>query len=384
LPRDLTKAVSGFLAALILCAGTAFAADFESKAPHAILIDFESGSVLYEKAADERFAPASMTKLMTAEIVFGEIAAKRLSYFAALPISEHAWRHGGAPSGGSAMFAEIHSQVTVADLLRGMIIQSGNDAAIALAEGVAGSEPAFVDRMNARARELGLTGSQFRNANGWPDPEQYVTARDLALLARHIIATYPNRYPIFSEPEFTWNKIYQKNRNPLVGTNGIDGLKTGYIKASGYGMTVSAASGEQRLVAVVAGLASTRERDTEAARILDWGFRSFEPATLFDTDTVIGEASVYGGAVGRVPLKAKGEVRALLPRGGGAEIRARIVYQGPLMAPVEANARAGDLKIYDGERLIQSAPLYTADAVARGSLNSRAFDALGALLLGWL
>jgi D-alanyl-D-alanine carboxypeptidase (penicillin-binding protein 5/6) len=384
LPRDLTKAVSGFLAALILCAEPAFAADFESKAPHAILIDFESGSVLYEKAADERFAPASMTKLMTAEIVFGEIAAKRLSYFAALPISEHAWRHGGAPSGGSAMFAEIHSQVTVADLLRGMIIQSGNDAAIALAEGVAGSEPAFVDRMNARARELGLTGSQFRNANGWPDPEQYVTARDLALLARHIIATYPNRYPIFSEPEFTWNKIYQKNRNPLVGTNGIDGLKTGYIKASGYGMTVSAASGEQRLVAVVAGLASTRERDTEAARILDWGFRSFEPATLFDTDTVIGEASVYGGAVGRVPLKAKGEVRALLPRGGGAEIRARIVYQGPLMAPVEANARAGDLKIYDGERLIQSAPLYTADAVARGSLNSRAFDALGALLLGWL
>jgi D-alanyl-D-alanine carboxypeptidase (penicillin-binding protein 5/6) len=325
-----------------------------------------------------------MTKLMTAEIVFGEIAAKRLSYYAALPISEHAWRHGGAPSGGSAMFAEIHSQVTVADLLRGMIVQSGNDAAIALAEGVAGSEPAFVDRMNARARELGLTGSQFRNANGWPDPEQYVTARDLALLARHIIATYPNRYPIFSEPEFTWNKIYQKNRNPLVGTNGIDGLKTGYVKASGYGMTVSGASGEQRLVAVVAGLASTRERDTEAARILDWGFRSFEPATLFEADTVLGEASVYGGVVGRVPLKAKGQVRALLARGGKEELRARIVYQGPLMAPVAADAPAGALNIYEGERLIQSAPLYTADAVAKGSLNSRAFDALGALLLGWL
>ena len=190
--------------------------------------------------------------------------------------------------------------------------------------------------------------------------------------------------PIFAEPEFTWNKIYQKNRNPLVGANGVDGLKTGYVKESGYGMTVSAASGEQRLVAVVAGLSSTRERDNEAARILDWGFRSFEPATLFAADTVIGEASVYGGDVGRVPLKAKGQVRALLPRGGGAEIRARIVYQGPLMAPVEADAPVGAVKIYDGERLIQSAPLYTADAVARGSLHSRAFDALGALLLGWL
>ncbi len=387
MPLDLTKIVSRILAALALlfCAAASVrAAEFESRAPYAILLDHESGSVLYEKSADERFAPASMTKLMTAELVFGEIAAKRLSLYDTLPISEHAWRHGGAPSGGSAMFAEIHSDVPVADLLRGMIIQSGNDAAIALAEGVAGSEPAFVERMNARARELGLKGLQFRNSNGWPDPEQYVTARDLAHLARHIILTYPERYPIFSEPEFTWNKIYQKNRNPLVGTNGIDGLKTGYVKESGYGMTVSAASGKQRLVAVVAGLASTRERDAEAARILDWGFSSFEPATLFEADTVLGEASVYGGVVGRVPLKAKGQIRALLPRGGAKELRARIVYTGPLMAPVEAGAPAGALKIYDGERLIQSAPLYTTDPVARGSLNARALDALGELLLGWL
>lgn len=384
---DLTRRrlrLCGAIGLALLGAGSAVAADFSSKAPHAILVDYESGSVLYENTADEPFAPASMAKLMTAEIVFGEIEAGRVSLSESFPISEYAWRNGGAPSGGSAMFAEIHSEVSVSDLLRGLIVQSGNDAAIALAEGVAGSEPGFVDRMNSRARELGLKGSQFRNSNGWPDPEQYVTARDLATLARHIIATYPERYPIFSEPDFTWNNIFQRNRNPLLGKGGVDGLKTGYIKESGYGMTVSAASGDQRLIAVVAGLASTRERDTEAARILDWGLRSFQPATLFEADEVIGEASVYGGAEGRVPLKAKGPVRALLKRGSEAALKARIVYQGPLMAPLPPGTPAGALKIYDGERLIQEMPLYTAEAVERGSLQARALDALGELLLGWL
>jgi D-alanyl-D-alanine carboxypeptidase (penicillin-binding protein 5/6) len=283
------------------------------------------------------------------------------------------------------MYAEIHSNVPVRDLLRGLIVQSGNDAAIVLAEGIAGAEPAFVDRMNDRAAALGMTRSQFRNANGLHDPGQLVTARDLATLARHIIGTYPEYYGIFSEPEFTWNNIRQTNRNPLIDDSiGVDGLKTGFIKESGYGITVSALRNGQRLVLVVAGLASEAEREAEAKRLLDWGFRSFQKVTAFDTDEIVAEASVYGGVTGRVPLKANGAVHILVPRDAKDTLRARVIYQGPLMAPVEEGMEVGTLKVWNGDRLIQETPLYAAAAVARGPLHSRALDAIGELLFGWL
>jgi D-alanyl-D-alanine carboxypeptidase (penicillin-binding protein 5/6) len=369
----------------LLVPGASRAQVFDTAAPYALLMDYDSGTVLFEKAADEPFPPASMAKLMTAEYVFHALKEGELTEDSTFVISEYAWRTGGAPSGGSAMFAEIHSTVALRDLLRGLIVQSGNDAAIALAEGIAGSEPAFADLMNQRAEEIGLENSRFQNSNGLHDPDQYVTARDLAILARHIIREYPDYYPIFAEPEFTWNEIRQSNRNPLLDDGiGVDGLKTGYIKESGYGITVSAKRNEQRLILAIGGLKSEREREAEARKLLDWGFRNFRQVTAFEADAIIGEASVYGGDRGRVPLKAQGPVRFLLARDAKDTLRARVVYQGPLMAPVEAGMRVGDLKIWSGERLIQETPLYTAEAVGVGPLHSRALDALGELLFGWL
>jgi serine-type D-Ala-D-Ala carboxypeptidase (penicillin-binding protein 5/6) len=313
------------------------------------------------------------------------LKAGRLDEHTEFEISENAWRRGGAPSGGSAMFAELHSRVPLRDLLRGLLVQSGNDAAIAIAEGDAGSEAAFADLMNRRAAEIGLKDSRFMNSNGLHDPDQFVTARDLAILARHIIREYPEYYKIFSEPEFTWNDIRQTNRNPLIGEGlGVDGLKTGFIKESGYGITVSAVRNDQRLILVIAGLKNETDRETEARRLLDWGFRSFRQMTAFEDGEVIGEASVYGGAVGRVPLKAEGPVYILVSRSAGEALKARIVYEGPLMAPVEAGKKVGALRVWDGERLIQDTPVYTAEAVAQGPLHARALDALGELLFGWL
>lgn len=378
------------LAAFLTVIFGLFAADdasaqFETAAPHAILVDYETGTVLFEKAADELFPPASMAKLATLEYAFHELKEGRLSEDDSFTISEHAWRTGGAPSGGSAMYAEINSSVPVRFLLRGIAVQSGNDAAIAMAEGIAGSEASFADLVNRRAREIGLRRSTFQNASGLYDPDQLVTARDLATLARHIIREYPDYYRIFSEPEFTWNNIQQRNRNPLIGSNiGVDGLKTGYIKESGYGIVVSAARNEQRLILVISGLESERQRETEARRLLDWGFRNFLQVTAFEPDEVVADARVYGGAVGSVPLKADGAVRVLLPRSAGDAVRARVVYRGPLLAPVEAGKEVGSLMVWEGERLIQEVPLYTAGAVERGPLHARALDALGELLFGWL
>jgi len=379
------RPILALLFVFALGAATADAQLFDTKAPHAIVVDYDTGTVLFEKAADEPFEPASMTKLMTVELTFDALQSGKINYDDTMNVSEHAWRTGGAPAGGSAMYAEIHSDVAVHDLLRGLIVQSGNDAAIVLAEGIAGSETAFADRMNDRAAALGMTRSHYKNSNGLHDPDQVVTARDLATLARHIIKTYPEYYGIFSEPEFTWNKIRQTNRNPLVTDNiGVDGLKTGYIKESGYGVTVSALRDGQRLVLVVAGLNSESDRESEAKRLLDWGFRSFNKVTAFDNDEVVAEASVYGGVAGSVPLKAKAAINILVPRDAKDTLKARVIYQGPLMAPVTEGEQVGTLKVWAGDRLIQETPLYTAASVERGSLHSRALDALGELLFGWL
>ncbi|MGH6924593.1 MAG: D-alanyl-D-alanine carboxypeptidase family protein [Propylenella sp.] len=380
-----TISLLAILALVFLAPAISRAQTFDTKAVHAILMDYDSGTVLFEKSPDERFYPASMAKLGTAEYIFYELTAGRLLADDTFVISEHAWRDGGAPSGGSAMYAEIHSRVPVRDLLRGLIVQSGNDAAIALAEGIAGSEPAFADRLTNRAAELGLKDSRWQNANGLFDPDQYVTARDLAILARHIIQAYPDYYRIFSEPEFTWNNIRQTNRNPLLDRGiGVDGLKTGFIKESGYGITVSAKRNDQRLILVLAGLESEADRVAEATKLLDWGFRNFTQVTAYEKDEIIAEASVYGGVIGGVPLKAEDAIRFLVPRDAGEALRARVIYEGPLVAPVEEGRQVGAFKVWIGERLIQEVPLYTAAAVEQGPLHSRALDALGELLFGWL
>ncbi|WP_026380271.1 D-alanyl-D-alanine carboxypeptidase family protein [Afifella pfennigii] len=363
----------------------ALAQEFDTSAPFAILMDFDSGTVLLQKNADEPMAPASMAKLMTVEYVFHLLKEGELSFDDEFVISEHAWREGGAASGGSTMFAELGSRVRLEDLLRGIIIQSGNDAAMAVAEGIAGSEIAFSDLLNRRAEELGMTNSTFRDATGLPDPEMRVTARDLAILARHMIAEYPELYKMFAEPDFTWNNITQRNRNPLLDAGiGADGLKTGYTRESGYGLVGSAVANTQRLIVVVNGCKSPGERASEARKLLEWGFRAFRQITAFEADEVVAEASVYGGEKGGVALKAQGPIRVLIARSSTEPLRARAVYQGPIEAPVEAGIKVGSLKVWEGERLIQETPLYTAEAIAVGPLHRRAFDALGELLFGWL
>ncbi|WP_439499932.1 D-alanyl-D-alanine carboxypeptidase family protein [Bosea sp. (in: a-proteobacteria)] len=363
----------------------AAAQSFQSLAPYALLLDSGSGAVLYEKAADELMVPASLAKIATALVAFEEIANGRLTLDSEIGISENAWRKGGGVSGGSTMFALVHSRVKLSDILQGIIVQSGNDASIALAEAIAGSEDNFARLMTERVRALGLTRSVFRNATGMGDPEQKVTARELARLSDHIIKTYPELYKIFGQREFTWNKIRQQNRNPLLGMDiGADGLKTGNIDESGYGLVGSAVQNGQRLIVVVNGLKTARDRAQEARKLLEWGFRSFEPRQVFAAGEIVGEASVYGGAKGRVGLRAKGPVSLLLPRGSSDRLSARIIYRGPLTVPVREGAEVARLLVMRGEVKTLDIPLYAAETIEAGSLHSRALDALMEAATGWV
>lgn len=373
------------LLVLALFAAPALAQEFSTKARHAILMDYESGSVLFQKDADVAMEPASMAKLMTVAVVFHEIAAGKLSFDDEFFISEHAWRTGGASSGGSTMFAELNSKIKVIDLVRSVIIQSGNDAAIALAEGIGGSEETFASMMNILAEEIGLTGSHFVNATGLPDPNQYVTARDLANLARYLIREYPQHYHLFSEPEFTWNKIRQENRNSLVEMGiGVDGLKTGHTEAAGYGSVVSTQQGGRRLVAVVHGLTSMRERAEEARKLITWGTRAFERLSIFPQGKVVGYANVFGGTEGSVPLVGKGDIDLYVPKGVKDCPKAEYVYRGPLRPPVEEGTEVGELRVYCADKLVQTTPLYAGATVEQGDLVRRATDALKQLALGWM
>jgi D-alanyl-D-alanine carboxypeptidase (penicillin-binding protein 5/6) len=257
------------------------------------------------------------------------------------------------------------------------VIQSGNDACMVLAEGIAGNERAFAELMTKRARELGMTKSVFTNSTGLHDPDMKVTMREMAMLARHIILDYPEQYKTYSEEDFTWNKIRQQNRNPLLKMNiGADGLKTGFVKESGYGLVGSAAHGGLRLIVAITGLKSEKERAEEGRRLLDWGFRGFEARPLFAEGQTIGEAKVYGGAQGKVGLVSpKGAVSLMVPRGGNDKIIARVVYTGPVKAPVSKGQPIGRLKIWRGDIVALELPLQAAEDVGTGNLSQRAFDA---------
>jgi D-alanyl-D-alanine carboxypeptidase (penicillin-binding protein 5/6) len=356
---------------------------FQTSAPFAILIDAETGSVLFEKGADALTAPSSLAKLMTAEVVFNEITQGRLSRDEEMMISENAWRRGGAPSRTSSMFAPIHSRVRVEDLLRGLIIQSANDAAIALAEGISANERAFAVLMNNRARELGLVKSNFANATGLPDPTQKVTVRELAKLAQHIMRTYPDFYPIYGEKEFTWNKIRQQNRNPLLALNiGADGMKTGYTAEGGFGLVGSALQNGLRLIVVVNGLKTAKDRADEAKKLLDWGFSGFEQRPLFAEGEILGQARVFAGTQTSVNLVGRRAISMLIPRNNHDRISAKIVYSGPVPAPVQEGQRIGTLRVYRGTNVALEVPLQAAETVERGNLSRRAFDAASELIIG--
>src|SRR5882762_7428268 len=357
---------------------------FDGDAPTAILIEASSGSVLFEKNADELRAPSSMMKQMTAEVVFHAIKQGEVKLTDEYRVSENAWRKGGAPSGGSTMFAAIHSKISVDDLLHGAVIQSGNDACMVLAEGIAGNERTFAaDMMTKRARELGLTQSTFANSNGLPDPGNKMTVRELAKLARYLIQTYPDFYKLFGEREFTWNKIRQQNRNPLLTSlEGADGLKTGFTKEGGYGMVGSAVQNGMRLIVVVNGLDDPDDRASEAKKMLEWGFRNFEARTLFAAQQLVGYAKVFGGESRSVKLASPEPIKVMVQKNGSDKLIARIVYNGPVRAPIESGQRVGFVKVWRGANVAVEAPVYAAEPVATGSTVRRAIDGASELVIG--
>ena len=370
-------ALSALALASVLPTSATRAQTFQTTAPIAALIDFETGAVLFEKNANEPMAPGATVKLMTAEVVFHEIEEGRLHLDDAFEVSENAWRNGGAHSHGTATFLDIHSRVRVEDLLRGLIVQSGNDAAMTLAEGIAGTEDNFANLMNKRAGELGLSHSTFANPRGTKgDPRQKTTAHDMAQLAGHIIRDDAAFYHYFGEKEFTWNKIRQLNRDPLLSMDlGADGLMIEDTPEDGFGLVGSATQNDQRLIVVVNGLKTAADRAEEARKLLNWGFRSFDPRVIFQPGDTVGAASVYGGAQSEVPLVCETPVKVFLTRGAQERLTAKIVYVGPLVAPIAAGVEVARLKVWRGSTLALDMPLKTKDAVALGGLSSRALDA---------
>ena len=358
---------------------------YQTKAEQALLVDAETGTVLFSKNADVRIPPASLAKIMTVEVVFNQLNTGKLQLEENFYVSENAWRKGGASSGGSTMFAKLNSEIPLGDLIRGVVIQSANDGSIVIAEGLAGSEAAFANLMNERARRIGLNNSNFLNSTGLPAEGQYVSIRDLAKLSRHVISEYPEYYKYYNEPSFLWNKIEQRNRNPLLSMNiGADGMKTGFTEASGYAIVGSAVRDGRRLVAVLSGMTSKKQRAEEARKILDWGFRAFEKVSIFDQGEILGQASVYGGRKSGVDVVGKGPVEIYLPIGNRDKLKARIAYTGPILPPVEEGDKIAKLQIWIGDELSQEIDLYAAETVEKGGLQRQAVDALKELLFGWL
>jgi len=374
--RSIGLSFALLVACLSLSAGPAEAAPFAANAEVALVEDYDSGAVLYEKNADVPTPPASTAKLLTAEIIFRELKEGRLHLDDVYDVSEKAWRQGGAHAHGAAMFLALKSRARIEDLLRGLIIQSGNDAAMVLAEGMAGSEEAFAQLMNKRAAELGMTQSYFTDPRGKADPAEHTTARDMALLAAHVIRDYPDYYHYFGEKEFTWNKIRQLNRNPLLTMDlGADGLKAADVADGGFGLVGSAVQDGARLIVVMYGLKTANDRVDEARQLFGYGFHSFDRRTVFEAGATVGWASVYGGKAGEVPLVSDRPIVLYVPHGESGKIVAKIVYVGPLTAPVEKGQDAGRLKIWRDEMLVVDAPLKTGAYVPLGGLTSRALDA---------
>ena len=356
---------------------------FDTQAEFAVLMDYESGTVLWGKKPDEQMHPASMSKLMTLEMLFHALENGSVTMDDEFKVSEHAWRAGGAASGSSTMFADLNSTIPVHAILRGIIVQSGNDACIATAEALFGSESAFAAAMTERAKEIGLTNSNFENATGWPNPDHLMTARDLAVLARHLIKDYPQYYPIFKETDFTWNGIKQGNRNPALYLDpSVDGLKTGHTEASGYGLVASAERKGQRLILVLNGLPSEKARADESVRLLDWGFRSFKHYKLFAAGTPVDNAPVWQGTYDEVPLVSKSDIDIIMSPEQRKDMKVTVVYDTPIAAPIEAGQRIGTLRVEASEMPVREYPLVAGGAVERQGIFGRAIGSLKHMLLG--
>lgn len=382
-----SSVVAGLLGLALLALSTLQAAAqlFETKAATAFMIDAETGTVLFAKQADKPIQPASLAKLMTLEMAFSAVKSGRMTLDDTFVVSENAWRKGGAPSGTSTMFAALKSSIRLEDLMKGIAVQAANDGCIIIAEGFSGSEANFAQQMNERARQIGMPISTFVNATGLPAEGQKTTVREMTQLASRLAREYPQFYPYLALKDFTWNKITQRNRNPLLAMDiGADGLAVGASEQDGFAIVGTLNQGGKRVIAAMSGLANDRERSEEARKLLEWGLRSFEKTEIFANEEVIGEASVFGGAKSSVQLKAKGAVDLLLPIANRDKVTARIIYNGPLPAPVEAGQPVGTLRVWIGDTMSRETPVFAAETVEVGSLPRRAADAVKELAVGWL
>jgi serine-type D-Ala-D-Ala carboxypeptidase (penicillin-binding protein 5/6) len=365
------------LAVLAFAASSARAQDvvdptteIQTNAKFALMMDYETGAVLFSKDGDQPMSPASMAKLMTVAILFEKIKHGELKLEDTFTVSERAWRLSVAGKNESSkMFVSIGSQIKVGDLLRGIIVQSGNDACTVVAEHFSGSEEAFSELMNAEGKKIGLTGSVFKNASGLPHPEMRVTAHDLARLAQYLIREFPDLYPIFGEREFTWNGIKQANRNLLLGSyTGADGLKTGHTAESGYGMVASAQQDGRRLILVVNGLSGESDRAAETKRLFDIAFREFRTYALLKAGEVVGEAEVWAGEVRGVPLAVRQPVKLLMRRASRDGLKVKLNYSEPVMPPVARGQELGKLTITAPGVPDMVVPVYAGADVESGGL----------------
>lgn len=361
-------------------------AKFTTRAKQAILLDAETGAVLFQHNPDELVPPASMSKLMTLVVIFKALKQGQLSLKDEFVVSTNAWRTGGAPSRTSAMMVPINTSETLESLLQGIVVQSGNDACIAIAEGLSGTEAEFAKMMTRQAREIGLSRSTFGNSTGLPHPDQLMSMRELAKLARHLMMAYPDYYPRFAQREFRYRRHRFINRNPLLFQNiGVDGLKTGYLKASGYGIVASAKRGERRLIVAMSGLPTKAARKLEARKLLDYGFRNFAAFKIFDTNEEVGQALVWGGDKMYVRLVGQGEVKILLPRFVQKQkLKAEIIYNSPLKAPIKTGDRIATLRVVTGSDAVNDVPLFAGEDIKPAGFIGKGFDTLLYLAFSWV
>jgi serine-type D-Ala-D-Ala carboxypeptidase (penicillin-binding protein 5/6) len=356
-----------YLSVLLLIANTSFA--FETAAEQAILLDLETGTVLFEKNADKLMSPSSMSKLMTSYIVFKALKEGQIKLDSEFTISKKAWQ-----TGGSKTFLDVDAKVKVEDLLRGMVVQSGNDATIALAEGISGDESTFAEKMNKNASMLGLKNSTFRNSTGLPDPEHLMTSKDLALLAKAIITEFPEYYTYFAETEYTYNNITQPNRNSLLGEMGVDGMKTGFTDAGGYGLVSSAKQNDRRLIAVVNGLSNDKERIEETRKLLNYGFMNFESLKLFSANKEFGKVKVWYGTESSLPIRLANDVTILKSSKDNKDVNVTIKYNEPLIAPIKKGDKIAQMTIALSETNKQHIDILAEEDVEKASWLRKIFQ----------
>ncbi|HAJ90871.1 MAG TPA: D-alanyl-D-alanine carboxypeptidase [Rhodospirillaceae bacterium] len=380
------KNILFIIAAFFISVPAAFAqtaSQPETTAKQAIILDFETGEVLYEKNADEKMPTSSMSKVLTTIVIYDAIREGKIKWDDELPVSERAWKEGGSASGGSTMFLDLNSKAKVSDLIKGIVIQSGNDACIVMAEGIAGTEENFAGLLNDKADDIGMKHSHFMNASGLPDPNHYSTARDLAKMAVYLIQEYPEDYKFYSEKEFVYNNVRQGNRNPLLyKTIGADGIKTGHTVDGGYGMIGSAVANGRRVIMVINGTSSMQARADESEKLMKWAEVSFKNIDLVKKDAVVGKAPVVLGVARDVPFVASKDVKATVSAFDKNPAQLVANYKVPLTAPVKAGDPVGELVITLGNGTKLTSPLVAAADVEEASFFSRLSEKFMLMVVG--